>query len=133
MAAGRLVVGQRRAAARGRGRPEQPLGWGGVVGSAAVADLPKPTQNPGTAHERAKRARAQAQHRAHTQGRKPKLPRATAQRSAQPWGLFPTAPPVVQAAAAYAQRMPRAEPVRDWHSGWGVRAAEASSGGGNGP
>jgi hypothetical protein len=29
----------------------------------------------------------------------------------------------VQAAAEYAQRMPIEETFRDWHSGWGVRAA----------
>ena len=55
--AGRLVDGQRTAAARGRGRPDQPLVPGWVVVSAAVAALPKHKQNPGTARERAKRAK----------------------------------------------------------------------------
>jgi hypothetical protein len=123
LAAGRLVVGQRTAAAMGRGRPDQPLVRGWVVVSAAVAALPKHKQNSGTARERAKRARAHAQHRAHKLGRKTKPSSATAQRYAQTWGLFTTAPTVVQAVAEYAQRMPIEETFRDWHSGWGVRAA----------
>jgi Transposase DDE domain len=123
LAVGRLVVGQRTAAAMGRGQPAQPLVRGWIVVSAAVADLPKHKQNPGTARERAKRARAHAQHRAHKQGRKTKPPSATAQRYAQTWVLFTTAPTVGQAVAAYAQRMPIEETFRDWHSGWGVRAA----------
>jgi hypothetical protein len=80
LAVGRLVVGQRTAAAMGRGQPAQPLVRGWIVVSAAVANLPKHKQNPGTARERAKRARAPAQHRAHKQGRKTKPPSATAQR-----------------------------------------------------
>ena len=123
LAAGRLVVGQRTAAAMGRGRPAQPLVRGWVVVSAAVADLPKHKQNPGTARERAKRARAHAQHRAHKRGRKTKPPSATARRYTQPWVLFTTAPTVGQAVAEYAQRMPIEETFRDWHSGWGVRTA----------
>ncbi len=123
LATGRLVVGQRTAAAMGRGRPDQPLVPGWVVVSAAVADLPKHKQNPGTAREQAKRAKAHAQHRAHKQGRKTKPPSATAQRYAQTWVLFTTAPTVGQAVAEYAQRMPIEETFRDWHSGWGVRAA----------
>jgi hypothetical protein len=123
LAAGRLVVGQRTAATMGRGQPAQPLVRGWVVVSAAVAAPPQHKQNPGTARERAKRARAHAQHRAHKQGRTTKPPSATVQRYAQTWVLFTTAPTVVQAVAAYAQRMPIEETFRDWHSGWGVRAA----------
>jgi hypothetical protein len=123
LAAGRLVVGQRTAAAMGCRRPAQPLVRGWVVVSAAVAALPKPKQNPGTARERAKRAKAHAQHRIHKLGRKTKPPSATAQRYAQTWVLFTTAPTVVQAVAEYAQRMPIEETFRDWHNGWGVRAA----------
>jgi hypothetical protein len=37
--------------------------------------------------------------------------------------LFTTAATVAQAVAAYAQRMPIEETFRDWHTGWGVRAA----------
>jgi hypothetical protein len=121
--AGRLVDGQRTAAAMGRGRPDQPLVPGWVVVSAAVAAPPKHKQNPGTARERAKRAKAHAQHRAHKQGRTTKPPSATAQRYAQTWVLFTTAPTVAQAVAEYAQRMSIEETFRDWHSGWGVRAA----------
>jgi hypothetical protein len=121
--AGRLVVGQRTAAAMGRGRPEQPLVPGWVVVSAAVAAPPRHKHNPGTARERAKRAKAHAQHRAHKQGRKTKPPSAAAQRYAQTWVLFTTAPTLEQAVAEYAQRMSSEETFRDWHSGWGVRAA----------
>src|SRR5215467_9549827 len=123
LAAGRLGGGQRTAATMGRGQPAQPLVRGWVVVSAAVAALPKPKQNPGTARERAKRAKAHAQHRAHKQGRTTTPPSATAQRYAQTWVLFTTAPTVAQAVAAYAQRMPIEETFRDWHHGWGVRTA----------
>ena len=37
--------------------------------------------------------------------------------------LFTTALDVSQAVAEYAQRMPIEETFRDWHSGWGARAA----------
>jgi hypothetical protein len=121
--AGRLGVGQRTAAAMGRGRPEQPLVAGWVVVSAAVAAPPRHKHNPGTARERAKRAKAQAQHRVHKRGRKTTPPSPTAQRYAQTWVLFTTAPTVAQAVAEYTQRMPIAETFRDWHHGWGVRAA----------
>jgi hypothetical protein len=107
----------------GRGRPDQPLVPGWVVVSTAVVAPPKHKQNPGTVRERAKRAKAHAQHRAHKQGRKTKPPSATAQRYAQSWVLFTTAPTVGQAVAEYAQRMPIEETFRDWHSGWGVRVA----------
>jgi hypothetical protein len=119
----RLVVGQRRAASMGRGRPDQPLVPGWVVVSTAVAAPPKHKQNPGTVRERAKRAKAHAQHRAHKQGRKTKPPSAAAQRYAQTWVLFTTAPTVGRAVAEYAQRMSIEETFRDWHSGWSVRAA----------
>ena len=120
---GRLGNGQRTAAAIGRGRPDQPLVPGWIVVSAAVTAPPKHKQNPGTARERAKRAKAHAQHRAHKQGRKTTPPSATVQRYAQTWVLFTTAPTVAQAVAEYAQRMPIEETFRDWHNGWGVRAA----------
>ncbi len=121
--AGRLVDGQRTAATMGRGRPDQPLVPGWVVVSAAVVAPPKHKQNPGTLRERARRAKAHAQHRAHKQGRKTTPPSATAQRYAQTWVLFTVAPTVTQAVAEYAQRMSIEETFRDWHSGWGVRAA----------
>jgi hypothetical protein len=121
--AGRLGVGQRSAAAIGRGQPDQPVVPGWVVVSAAVMPLPKHKQNPATARERAKRAKAQAQHRQHKQGRQTKPPSAAAQRYAQTWVLFTTAPTVAQAVSEYAQRMSIEETFRDWHAGWGVRAA----------
>ena len=121
--AGRLGVGQRTAAALGRGRPHQPLVPGWVVVNAAVATPPTHKQNAGTTRERAKRAKAHAQHRAHKQGRRTKPPSAAAQRYAQTWVLFTTAPTVAQAVTEYAQRMSIEETFRDWHSGWSVRAA----------
>lgn len=123
LTAGRLRNGQRTAATIGRGRPEQPLVTGWVVVSTAVATLPRHKQNPGTVRERTKRAKAQARHRAHKHGRTTKPPSVTAQRYAHTWVLFTTAPTVRQAVREYAQRMPIEETFRDWHSGWGVRAA----------
>ena len=121
--AGRLVDGQRTAAAIGRGRPDQPLVLGWIVVSAAVATPPPHKQNPGTVRERVKRAKAHAQHRAHKQGRKTKPPSAAVQRYAQTWVLFTVASTVTQALTEYTQRMPIEETFRDWHSGWSVRAA----------
>lgn len=119
----RLMDGQRTAAVIGRGRPDQPVVPGAVVVSTAIAPLPQHKQNPGTARERAKRAKAHAQHRAHKQGRKTTPPSAVAQRYAQPWVLFTTAPTVVQAVAEYAGRMAIEETYRDWHHHWAVRTA----------
>jgi hypothetical protein len=48
---------------------------------------------------------------------------APAQRYAQTWVLFTTAPTVGQAVAEYEQRMPIEETFHDRNSGWGVRAA----------
>jgi hypothetical protein len=120
--AGRLVGGQRTAAAMGCGRRTQPLVPGWVVVSAAVVVPPKHKQNPGTERERAKRAKAHVKHRARKYGRHTTPPSATAQRYAQTWVLFTTAPTVAHAVAEYAQRMAIEETFRDWHSGWGVRA-----------
>ena len=122
-AARRLGDGQRTAATLGRGQPAQPLGPGGVVVRPPGVAPPPHQPTPGTGRERAKRARAHAKHCAHTPGRKTQPPSATVQRSAQTWGLFTTAPTVGQAVAEYAPRMPSAATFRDWHSGWGVRAA----------
>jgi len=121
--AGRLVDGQRTAATMGRGRPDQPLVPGWVVVSTAVAAPPKHKRNPSTQRERAKRALAHAQHRKHKQGRKTRPPSAAAQRYAQTWVLFTTAPTVAQAVAEYAGRMSIEETYRDWHHHWAVRTA----------
>jgi hypothetical protein len=120
--AGRLGVGQRPAAAMGRGQSDQPLvpGW---VMSAAIVPPPPPKQNPGTARERARRAQAHIQHRAHKQGRKTKPPRAAAQRYAHTWVLFTTASTVAQALAEDARRMSIEETYRDWPHHWAVRTA----------
>jgi hypothetical protein len=120
---GRLRHGQRTAATIGRGRPDQPRVPGWVVVSATVAPLPRHKRNLGTLRERTKRAKAHRQHRLHKQGRKTTPPSATAQRYAQTWVLFTTAPTVRQAVREYAPRMPMEETFRDWHTGWGVRAA----------
>jgi hypothetical protein len=121
--AGRLGVGQRTAAAMGRGQSDQPLVPGWVVVNAAVATPPTHKQNSGTTRERAMRAKAQAQHRTHKQGRKTKPPSAVAQRYAQTWVLFTTAPTVAQAVVEYAGRMSIEETYRDWHHHWAVRTA----------
>jgi Transposase DDE domain len=122
----RLQDGQRTAAVMGRGRAEQPLVPGGVVVSTAVAPPPPHKQNPGTARERAKRAKAHAQHRRHKQGRKTPPPSAMAQRYAHTWVLFTSAPTVTQAVVEYAGRMSIEETYRDWHHHWAVRAAVVS-------
>ena len=106
-----------------RGRPDQPLVPGWIVVSATMVTPPRHKQNPGTLRERAKRAKAHRQHRLHKQGRKTTPPSVTAQRYAQTWVLFTTAPTVRQAVREYAQRMPIEETFRDWHNGWGVRTA----------
>jgi hypothetical protein len=98
--AGRLRVGQRPRATRGRGRSEQPLVPGWIVVSAALVVPLQHKQHPGTGCERAKRAKAHAQHRAHKQGRQTIPPSAVAQRDAQPWVLCTTAPTVTQAVVA---------------------------------
>ena len=121
--AGRLSVGKRTRATMGRGRPDQPWVPGWIVVSAALVVPPKHKQNPGTARERTKRAKAHAQHRAHKQGRKTPPPSAVAQRYAQTWILFTTAPTVTQAVVEYAGRMAIEETFRDWHHHWAVRTA----------
>jgi hypothetical protein len=123
--AGRLAVGQRAAASSGRGRPDQPLVPAWIVVSAAVAAPPKHKRNPGSERERVARAKAHAQHRKHQRGRATKPPSAAVRRYAQTWVLFTTAPTGEQAIAEYAGRMAIEETYRDWHSGWGVRAAVA--------
>ena len=123
---GRLVEGQRTAAAMGRGRPDQPLVPGWIVVNTAVATPPKHQQNPGTVREQAKRAKAHAQHRRHKQGRKTSPPSATAQRDAHTWVLFTTAPMLTQAVGEYAGRMSIEETYRDWPHHWAVRAAVVS-------
>src|SRR5262249_42164900 len=123
LVAGRLRQGQRTAATLGRGRPTQPFVSGWVVVSATVAAVPWHKRNLGTLRERAQRAKAHRQHRRHKQGRKPSPPSATAQRYAQTWVRFTTAPTGRQAVGEYAQRMPIEETFRDWHHRWGVRDA----------
>jgi Transposase DDE domain len=123
LTARRLVVGQRTAAMIGRGTIKQPLVLAAIVVSAAVVTPPRHKQNPGTARERAHRAKQHAQARKHKQGRKTKPPSAVAQRYAQTWVLFTTASTVAQAVAEYAGRMSIEETYRDWHHHWAVRAA----------
>ena len=126
LAAGRLRGGHRTAATVGHGQPTQPLVRGWVVVSAAVATPPRHKQNPGTQHERQVRARRHARHRQHQRGRKTTPPSALAQRYAQTWGLFTTAPTKTPALREYAARMAIEETFRDWHHHWAVRAATVS-------
>jgi hypothetical protein len=121
--AGRLPAGRRTPATIGRGTPRQPLVPAWVVVNDVPAAPPKHKRNPGTAKERAARAKAHAQHRKHKRGRKTKPPSVAAQRYAQTWVLFTSAATVREAVTAYAGRMSIEETYRDWHSGWGVRAA----------
>jgi hypothetical protein len=123
LAAGRLRVGQRTVATVGTGHATQPQVRGWVVVSAAVAALPLHKQNPGTHRERLRRARRHARHRQHKHGRKTPAPSALAQRYAQTWVLFSTAPTKTQAVREYAKRMAIEETFRDWHHHWAVRAA----------
>jgi len=123
LVAGRLVVGPRTVATIGRGTLQQPLVPAAIVVSAAVVTPPRHTQNPGTARERAQRAKQPAQHRQHTQGRKTTPPSAVAQRYAHTWVLFTTASTVAQAVAEYAGRRSIEETYRDGHHHWAVRAA----------
>jgi hypothetical protein len=123
LTAGRLRDVQRTAAVMGRGRSDQPLVPGWVVVSTAVAPVPRHKHNPGTLRERVKRAKAHTQHRRHKQGRKTPPPSATAQRYAQTWVLFTTAPTVTRAVVEYAGRMSIEETYRDWHHHWAVRTA----------
>ena len=58
LAAGRLVVGQRTAATRGRGPVEQPRVAAAIVVSAAVVTPPRHQQTPGTARAGAPRQAA---------------------------------------------------------------------------
>ena len=124
--AGRLVAGRRTPATIGRGTRAKPLVPAWIVVNDAVATPPKHKRNPGTAKARAARAKAQAQHRKHKRGRQTQAPSAAAQRYAQTWVLFTTAATVAEAVTAYAGRMSIEETYRDWHSGWGVRAAAAA-------
>jgi hypothetical protein len=126
LAAGRLRVGQRTAATVGNGQSTQPLVRGWVVVSAAVAPPPPHKQNPGTQRERLTRARRHARHRQHKRGRKTTPPSALAQRYAQTWVLFATAPTKAQAVREYACRMASEETFRDWHHHWAVRTAPVS-------
>jgi hypothetical protein len=99
LAAGRLVVGQRTIVTMGRGTVAQPLVPAAIVVSAAVVTPPRHKQNPGTARERAQRAKQHAQHRKHQHGRKTTPPRAVAPRYAQTWVVCTTASTVAQAVA----------------------------------
>lgn len=126
LATGRLRVGQRTAATVGNGHATQPLVRGWVVVSTAVATPPRHKQNPGTQRERLTRARRHARHRQHKRGRKTTPPSALAQRYAQTWVLFSTAPTKAQAVREYAGRMAIEETFRDWHHQWAVRAATIS-------
>jgi len=123
LAASRLRVGQRAAVTVGNGHATQPLVRGWVVISAAVPAPPRHKQNPGTHRERLTRARRHARHRQHKRGRKTTPPSALAQRYAQTWVLFSTAPTTAQAVREYACRMAIEETFRDWHHHWAVRTA----------
>lgn len=126
LAAGRLRVGRRAVATVGHGHPTAPLVRGWIVVSAVVATPPRHKQNPGTRREQLVRVRRHARHRQHKRGRKTTPPSALAQRYAQTWVLFTTAPTKTQAVREYACRMAIEETFRDWHHHWAVRVATLS-------
>jgi hypothetical protein len=116
--AGRLRPGERVRATIGRGTPEQPRVSAWIVVNDVLPAPPKHKRNAGTERERAARAKERARHRA-SKGRKSSAPSATAQRYAQTWVLFTTAPTVQAAVAQYAARLAIAQTFRDWPHGWG--------------
>jgi hypothetical protein len=122
--AGRLRPGERVRATIGRGTPEQPRVSAWIVVNETLPVPPTHKRNAGTERERAARAKERARHRA-GKGRKSSAPSATAQRYAQTWVLFTTAPTVQAAVEQYAARMAIEQTFRDWHHGWGVRATAA--------
>jgi hypothetical protein len=122
--AGRLRPGERVRATIGRGTPEQPRVSAWIVVNETLPVPPKHKRNAGTERERAARAKERARHRAH-KGRKSSAPSATAQRYAQTWVLFTTAPTGQAAVEQYAARMAIEQTFRDWHHGWGLRAVAA--------
>jgi Transposase DDE domain len=123
--AGRLRPGERVRATIGRGTPEQPRVSAWIVVNETLPVPPSHKRNAGTERERAARAKERARHRAN-KGRKSSAPSATAQRYAQTWVLFTTAPTVQAAVEQYAARMAIEQTFRDWHHGWGLRAVAAS-------
>ena len=94
--------------------------------SAAVAAPPRQKHNPGTQRERLTRARRHARPRQHQRGRKTTPPSALAQRYAQTWVLFATAPTKAQAVREYACRMASEETFRAWHHHGAGRTATVS-------
>jgi hypothetical protein len=122
--AGRLRPGARVRATIGRGTPEQPRVSAWIVVNETLPVPPKHKRNAGTERERAARAKERARHRAN-KGRKSSAPSATAQRYAQTWVLFTTAPTVQAAVEQHAARMAIEQTFRDWHHGWGLRAVAA--------
>jgi hypothetical protein len=122
--AGRLRPGERVRATIGRGTPEQPRVSAWIVVNETLPVPPTHKRNAGTERERAARAKERARHRAN-KGRKSSAPSATAQRYAQTWVLFTTAPTVQAAVDHYSARMTIEQTFRDWHHGWGLRAVAA--------
>ena len=123
LVAGRLVDGRRTAATMGRGRPDQPLVPGWVVVSTAVVAPPNTKQNPGTAREQAQRAKAMPNTARTSRAQDEATECHGAALCPDLGALHYGTATVGQAVAEYAQRMPIEETFRDWHSGWGVRAA----------
>jgi hypothetical protein len=123
--AGRLAPGQRVRATIGRGTAEQPRVSAWIAVNDSVPLPPPHKRNPGTQREQAARAKEHARHRA-AKGRKSSVPSLRAQRYAQTWVLFTTAPTHPAAVAQYAARMAIEQTFRDWHHGWGLRAVAAA-------
>ncbi|HVA89132.1 MAG TPA: transposase [Chloroflexota bacterium] len=122
---GRLRAGERIRARMGRGTHSQPFVDAWIVANNVIATPPTHKQNVGTQREREARAKAHAKHLAQ-KGRKSRPPSTLAQKYAQTWVLFTTAAAVETAVAQYAARMAIEQTFRDWHHGWGLRAAAAA-------
>jgi hypothetical protein len=120
--AGRLVAGSRVQATIGSGTEEQPKTAAWLVVNEVIPEPPKHKRNPGTARERARRAKARAHHLAN-KGRKSRPRSEAAKRYEHTWFLFTTAATASEAVRQYALRMTIEETFRDWHHGWSVRTA----------
>jgi hypothetical protein len=120
--AGRLKAGERVEATIGSGAKEQPKTRAWLVVNDVIAKPPKHKCNPGTERERALRAKGREQH-LENKGRKSRPRSEAAKRYQHTWVLFTTAETVAEAVRQYALRMTIEETFRDWHHGWGVRAA----------
>ena len=103
-------------------RAARPAASGRVVVRTAGVAPPRHKPNPGTGRERAKRAKAQAEHRAHKQGRKTQPPSAIAQRYAKTWCSSPPRRPSTKPSRSMRSACPSQRSAATGID-WGVRVA----------